>query len=178
MEKDPLPEGPSGVAALELARAAFAAKRYAEAAALFEAVALESPADALAAHNKRAAAWLELGRFADAAAAASAALSLDGASVKAHYRYARALHGMGKHRSGWSACERALRLAPTNAQLAELQAACARAAEEEEEEGAGAAAGQAATEARVVAEPTDAAGEAGYDAQCEAAADEASAQLV
>jgi len=113
---------------MDEAKAAYCARQYADAAALFETAARSSPDDALAAYNNRAAALLELGRYSEAAGAAQAALGLDGGSVKAHYRYAKALDGMGDHSAACLACERALVLSPANAQLLELQAACRLAA--------------------------------------------------
>ena len=77
---------------MDAAKVAYRSRQYAEAATLFEEAARSCPADALAAHNNRASALLELQRFSEAAGAAKAALGLDGASVKAHYRYAN-LHG-------------------------------------------------------------------------------------
>ena len=109
------------------ARSAFQAGEYAVAASIWAQVASASPPDALSALNNRAAALHELGDFGGAAEAARAAIDLDSACLKAHYRYAKSCLALGATKEAIQACRSALELEPegaNHAQLLELQGAC------------------------------------------------------
>ena len=131
------------------ARAAFAAGDFEAAARLFG-DAMHSACHAGEQHHllcNRSAALVKCGRFAEAVEDAELAIASSPDNVKAHYRRAQALEGMGSYRLGEQACADALRLDPGHVQVAALLAQCqkSRAAAEDCRSCSAPEAGQGAT---------------------------------
>jgi len=69
----------------------------------------------------RSAALVQLNRFDDAVRDAMDAVHFDSRKVKPHYRLAKALAAMGRHREAVDACDEGIEIAPENEQLEELR---------------------------------------------------------
>ena len=107
------------------AKAAFAAGRYEEAAALFGQLLINGAPDSHLVLCNRSAAWAKLGKWAEAEGDARVAMASSPSSfVKAPYRLACALQGGGRLDEAQAICRAALEQAPGSEQLLGLLHSC------------------------------------------------------